>query len=76
LNVAETELSVLSQQCLDQRIPSAEKLTTELAAWRERRNTSMSRVVWRFNTEQARVKLKHLYPIFETDNTASFNALL
>lgn len=76
LNVAETELSVLSQQCLDQRIPSAEKLTTELAAWQERRNASISRVVWRFNTEQARIKLKHLYPIFETDNTASCNALL
>ena len=76
LNVAETELSVLSQQCLDQRIPSAEKLTRELAAWQERRNGSMSRVVWRFTTEQARVKLKHLYPIFETDNNITCNAPL
>lgn len=74
LNVAEIELSVLSQQCLDQRIPSVEKLSRELAAWQQQRNSTASKVIWRFTTEDARVKLKHLYPIFETDETGDSNA--
>jgi hypothetical protein len=75
LNVAETELSVLSQQCLDRRIPSADQLSAELAAWQKERNSNASKVVWRFTTEDARIKLQHLYPVFETDELDKSNAL-
>jgi hypothetical protein len=64
LNVAEIELSVLQRQCLDRRINSAERLASECSAWERSRNADGSRVVWRFETEDARVKLKHLYPQF------------
>lgn len=69
LNVAEIELSVLSQQCLDRRISSVEELSTELAAWQQERNSTTSKVIWHFTTEDARIKLKHLYPVFDTDET-------
>ncbi len=62
LNVAEIELSVLSQQCLDRRISSATELEKELSAWQNQRNLTNSQVQWRFTTEDARIKLKHLYP--------------
>ena len=62
LNVAEIELSALSRQCLDRRIATAEELAAECAAWEARRNAEGSRVIWRFTTEQARIKLWHLYP--------------
>jgi hypothetical protein len=74
LNVAEIELSVLSQQCLDRRISSAEELSTELAAWQQQRNSTTSKVIWHFTTEDARVKLKHLYPVFETDEIGNSSA--
>jgi hypothetical protein len=62
LNVAEIELSVLSRQCLDRRIGTAEELRGGCAAWERERNAEGSRVVWRFRTEDARIKLRHLYP--------------
>lgn len=62
LNVAEIELSVLARQCLDRRIGSEAELRSECAAWERDRNADGSRVVWRFTTEDARVKLRHLYP--------------
>lgn len=62
LNVAEIELSVLSRQCLGRRIASASELDTECAAWERERNADGSRVDWRFRTEDARIKLRHLYP--------------
>jgi DDE superfamily endonuclease len=62
LNVAEIELSVLARQCLDRRIGSAEELDAEAAAWQRDRNADGSRVRWRFTTEDARTKLRHLYP--------------
>jgi hypothetical protein len=65
LNVAETELSVLSRQCLERRMSSVEELESELQAWQRERNQLTSKVIWKFSTEDARVKLKHLYPIFE-----------
>jgi hypothetical protein len=64
LNVAEIELSVLSRQCLDRRIGSAEELKRELAAWQRRRNAEASRVHWRFTVDDARIKLHRLYPQF------------
>jgi hypothetical protein len=74
LNVAEIELSVLSQQCLDRRISSVEELTSELAAWQQQRNSTTSRVIWHFTTDDALVKLKHLYPIFEPQESGDSNA--
>jgi len=62
LNMAETELSVLSTQCLDRRIGEKDDLRVEVAAWEQRRNTAKCRVDWQFTTADARVKLKRLYP--------------
>lgn len=63
LNVAEIELGVLSEQCLNRRIPDEPTLNKELAAWQNARNAEASTVDWRFTTEEARIKLRHLYPI-------------
>lgn len=65
LNVAETELSVLSKQCLNRRIPTAAELRQEVEAWQQERNERHAKVAWTFTTEEARVKLRHLYPRFE-----------
>jgi uncharacterized small protein (DUF1192 family) len=65
LNMAEIELSVLSRQCLEQRIPDQETLQREVAAWETERNTKGATVNWRFTTSDARIKLKRLYPSFE-----------
>ena len=62
LNMAEIELSVLARQCLDRRIPNAETLTREVAAWELRRNTAAVKADWQFTTADARVRLKKLYP--------------
>ncbi|MDS4020410.1 MAG: IS630 family transposase [Candidatus Competibacter sp.] len=62
LNMAEIELSVLSRQCLDRRIPDIDTPTQEVAAWQQARNTRPQPVNWRFTTPDARIKLKRLYP--------------
>ena len=62
LNVAELELSVFTKQCLDRRIPSVDQLRTEAQAWYQQRNASQKSVDWQFTTEDARIKLKNLYP--------------
>ncbi len=62
LNMAETELSVLSRQCLDRRIPDRDTLVAETAAWMHDRNVQQATIDWRFTTEDARIKLKRLYP--------------
>lgn len=62
LNMAEIELGVLSRQCLNRRIADQEKLSTEVAAWEARRNAADSKIDWRFTTDDARIKLKRLYP--------------
>lgn len=62
LNMAEIELSVLGRQCLDRRMPDRAALAIEVAAWQERRNAAAGRVDWRFTTDDARIKLKRLYP--------------
>jgi hypothetical protein len=62
LNVAEVEFSVLGRQCLDRRIGSIEELTEEVSAWVRDRNDEEAVVDWQFTTEDARVKLKRLYP--------------
>lgn len=62
LDMAETELSVLATQCLDRRIPDATTLTHEIAAWERHRHEAKCWVDWRFTTQDARIKLKRLYP--------------
>jgi len=64
LNVAEIEFSVLSRQCLDQRMPSEAALRRECAAWEEDRNANKTKTNWRFTTHDARIKLERLYPLF------------
>ena len=65
LNIAEIELSVLGRQCLDRRMPDQAMLTTEVAAWVAARNAAAATVHWQCTTEDARIKLKHLYPILD-----------
>lgn len=62
LNMAEIELSVLSRQCLSRRIPDQETLKCEIQAWQTRRNEQAATVKWRLATDEARIKLKTLYP--------------
>ncbi len=64
LNVAEIELSVLSRQCLDRRIPDEPSLRAELDAWNIQRCQEASTVEWQFTTADARIKLRRLYPQF------------
>jgi hypothetical protein len=66
LNVAEIELSVLTSQCLDRRIPDHVTLCKETKAWQIKRNELHKRVDWRFTTSDARIKLKRLYPKIQT----------
>lgn len=63
LDMAESELSIVSSQCLDRRIPDRQTLENEVAAWLSDRNKNNSQTDWRFTTDDARIKLKHLYPV-------------
>ena len=62
LDMAEPEISVLSRQCLDRRIPDKQALIEEVAAWQASRNKRHIKADWQFTTADARVKLKRLYP--------------
>jgi DDE superfamily endonuclease len=62
LDLAESELAVLSSQCLDRRIPDKQTLIDEVAAWEQDRNANHTKSDWHFTTADARIKLKHLYP--------------
>lgn len=62
LTMAESALSILARQCLDRRIPDAQTLAREVAAWEHRRNRAHANREWRFTTADARIKLLHLYP--------------
>jgi len=62
LNIAEIELRVLSGQCLDRRIPDKQTLKKEATQWQNQRNSRQAKVDWRFSTDNARIKLKRLYP--------------
>jgi len=64
LNIAEIELSALQSQCLNRRIPFLDLLNSELLAWSARRNNAQRKVNWQFTTDDARTKLKSLYPRF------------
>ena len=63
LNMAEIELSVLSRQCLSRRMPDKRTLATEVSAWERDRNNVKVQIDWQFTTEDARIKLKRLYPV-------------
>ena len=62
LNIAEIELSVLKRQCLAGRIPCIDKMRSEVKAWNKDRNNRQTKVDWHFTTDDARIKLKRLYP--------------
>jgi len=63
LNMAEVEISVLTQQCLDRRLGNQEIVTSEVGAWEVDRNNSKATIDWRFTIPNARDKLKRLYPV-------------
>lgn len=65
LNMAEIEISVLARQCLKRRIADMATLNQEVKAWERRRNAVGAPVRWHFTTEDARIKLAHLYPIYK-----------
>ena len=65
LNMAETELSVLSRQCLDRRLDDRDLMAREIATWQADRNAAIARINWQFRTADARIKLKRLYPSFD-----------
>jgi hypothetical protein len=62
LNMAEIELNVLMGQCLNRRIDNIETMKEEVEAWQKHRNNKLSKIDWRFQTKDARIKLKYLYP--------------
>jgi hypothetical protein len=62
LDMAESELGVVSSQCLDRRIPDKQTLIEEVAAWEDDRNKNHTKADWQFTTADARIKLKSLYP--------------
>ena len=64
LNLCEIELSVLSRQCLSGRIKDMDTITSKVAKWQENRNNKEAKIDWQFTTEDARIKLKRLYPRF------------
>ena len=66
LNMAEIELSVLARQCLDRRLADIAVVRQEVNAWERARNAARRTVNWQFTTEEARVKLKKLYPCILT----------
>jgi len=62
LDMAESELGVVTSQCLDRRIPDKQTLIEEVAAWEDDRNKNHAKADWQFTTADARIKLKRLYP--------------
>ena len=62
--MAKSELSILSRQCLDRQIPDIGTLAAEAEAWTRNRNKKCVKADWQFTTDDARVKLKRLYPQF------------
>ena len=65
LNIAEIELNVMIRQSLNRRIDSFEVLRAEVAAWQAARDRVQAKVDWQFTTDDARVRLKRLYPTFD-----------
>jgi len=70
LNIAEIELSILSRQCTKRRISNKQILVAEVCAWEKDRNKTKMQIDWQFTTEDARIKLKRLYPIAVVKNSS------
>jgi transposase len=66
LNMAEIEINVLVNHGLSKRVPTMQQMKKEVAAWNKTRNKTANKISWRFSTDNARVKLKRLYPQFIT----------
>ena len=66
LNMAEIEIGAMARQCLNRRIPDRDSLIREVGAWQEQRNRESVRVDWRFTTDDARIRLKSLYPSIQS----------
>ena len=66
LNMAEIELSVLARQCLSRRIAHQDTLKRQIEGWEESRNAARPQITWQFTTQNARVKLKSLYPSLQS----------
>jgi hypothetical protein len=64
LNIAEISISILTKQCIDRRIPNIDILNQEIVAWEAEYNMQRNAVKWQFTTDEARVKLLRLYPVF------------
>jgi hypothetical protein len=62
LNMAEIELSVLARQCLKERMEAQQNIEQQVKVWQKRRNAAQVKVEWRFGVQDARCKLKRLYP--------------
>ena len=64
LNMAEIEINVLVNHGLSKRVPTIEQMKKEVTAWNKSRNKTANKINWRFITNDARIKLKYLYPLF------------
>ena len=62
LNMAEIELNVLMGQCLNRRIDNITTVKNEVKVWQQSRNNKKAKINWQFKAEDARIKLKRLYP--------------
>ena len=62
VNMAETEIRIMNQQCLDRRLDSQDKIAAAVAAWEAKRNAREARIHWTFTLAAARQKLRRLYP--------------
>lgn len=69
LNMAECELSVLTRRCIGRRIADLDTLRREVQAWQDKRNRRQVTIDWQFTTVDARIKLKHLYPVVKERNS-------
>jgi len=67
LNMAEIELSVLTRQCLKGRVPDRATIAQRVTAWTKHRNTMGANISWQFTTQDARIKLRRLYPTQKTN---------
>jgi hypothetical protein len=63
--MAEIELAVLARQALADRIPTIEAVQERVAAWQQERKQALAGISWRFTAADARIKLKHLYPLIK-----------
>ncbi len=73
LDLAESELGVLASQCLDRRIPNKQTIIAEVAAWVRNRNKTHAVAEWHFATNDARIKLKSLYPPLRSNRATRFD---